>query len=271
MQNNIKNIFVGLDTDTESKYVSPASYIDANNIRITPSTDNKETYLQNIPGNKVLDLQVGNSWVDGVVVGKCKDYQYGYIYYFICSKNTSTEDCIYKVDCNTEKVSIVLSSNYLFPNYRTAGLLKTNINPVVSATIYDNKMFWCDGTDTSYSHPPRFLDLNLASDINSLTTDITDLISVLLWTPIYPITCNVVITIDNVINYLCDSSKDYQSKEHPLLKSSGNMTGILSLPKSVYFGSSSKEKLKNYFTDYKNDNTLTAKFEYDDLKLLLYV
>ena len=44
----------------------------------------------------------------------------------------------------------------------------------------------------------------------------------------------------NVINYLCESSKDYQSKEHPLLKSSGNMTGILSLPKSVYFGSSSK-------------------------------
>lgn len=208
MQNNIKNIFVGLDTDTESKYVSPASYIDANNIRITPSTDNKETYLQNIPGNKVLDLQVGNSWVDGVVVGKCKDYQYGYIYYFICSKNTSTEDCIYKVDCNTEKVSIVLSSNYLFPNYRTAGLLKTNINPVVSATIYDNKMFWCDGTDTSYSHPPRFLDLNLASDINSLTTDITDLISVSLLTPIYPITCNVVTTNDNVINYL--GSYSYQ-------------------------------------------------------------
>ena len=208
MQNNIKNIFVGLDTDTESKYVSPASYTDANNIRITPSTDNKETYLQNIPGNKVLDLQAGNSWVNGVVVGKCKDYQHGFIYYFICSKNTSTEDCIYKVDCNTEKVSIVLSSNYLFPNYRTAGLLKTNINPVVSATIYDNKMFWCDGTDASYSHPPRFLDLNLASDINSLTTDITDLISVSLLTPIYPITCNVVTTNDNVINYL--GSYSYQ-------------------------------------------------------------
>jgi uncharacterized Zn-finger protein len=178
MQNNIKNIFVGLDTDTESRYINPAFYTDANNIRITPSSDNKQTYAQNMPGNKVLELELGQSWKDGIVVGKCKDYQYGFIYYFICSKDTTglLEDCIYKVDCNTDKVSIILSSNYLFPNYRTAGLLKTNINPVVSATIYDNKMFWCDGTDTTYSHPPRFLDLNLSSQINAVVGDITDLI-----------------------------------------------------------------------------------------------
>jgi len=211
MQNNIKNIFVGLDTDTESRYINPAFYTDANNIRITPSSDNKQTYAQNMPGNKVLELELGQSWKDGIVVGKCKDYQYGFIYYFICSKDTTglLEDCIYKVDCNTDKVSTILSSNYLFPNYRTAGLLKTNINPVVSATIYDNKMFWCDGTDTTYSHPPRFLDLNLSSQINAVVGDITDLISVSLLTPIYPLTCNVVTTTDNVINYLGNYSYQF--------------------------------------------------------------
>ena len=211
MQNNIKNIFVGLDTDTESRYINPAFYTDANNIRITPSSDNKQTYAQNMPGNKVLELELGQSWKDGIVVGKCKDYQYGFIYYFICSKDTTglLEDCIYKVDCNTDKVSIILSSNYLFPNYRTAGLLKTNINPVVSATIYDNKMFWCDGTDTTYSHPPRFLDLNLSSQINAVVGDITDLISVSLLTPIYPLTCNAVTTTDNVINYLGNYSYQF--------------------------------------------------------------
>lgn len=215
MQNNIKNIFVGLDTDTESKYVSPASYTDANNIRITPSTDNKETYLQNMPGNKVLDLEATYSWRDGVVVGKCKDYQYGFIYFFVCSKNTTgyIKDCIYKVDCNTDTVSVLLSSNKLFPNYRTANVLKTDINPVVSATIYDNKMFWCDGTDTTYSHPPRFLDISKAAELTALDVaniDITDMLSVTLMTPLYPLTCSVITdSVDNSFNYLNNNSYQF--------------------------------------------------------------
>jgi hypothetical protein len=71
----------------------------------------------------------------------------------------------------------------------------------------------------------------------------------------------------HVVNYLCSASVDKQTIEHPLLRSSGNIIGELPLPKNVYFGSSSKEKLKEYFTDYRNDDTLTAKFNYDDLVL----
>ena len=74
----------------------------------------------------------------------------------------------------------------------------------------------------------------------------------------------------HVINYLCDNSKDHQTIEHPLLRSSGNLVGVLPLPENVYFGSSSLEKLKEFFTDYKNDDNLTAKFNYDDLRLTPY-
>jgi len=206
MQDSSKNIFRGLDTDSDDKYIDPSSYSEAYNIRITPNVDGTQTYAQNLPGNKLV-----GSWSNytrgGVVVGKCQDYQHGFIFFFVASKNTATnKDFILKLDCNDDSVTTLIESNYLFPNYRTGGVLKANINPVISSCIYDNKLFYCDGTDLNYAHPPRYID---TTKTYSPTDDITDLISVSLVSPLFPVTCDVVFNTTNTINYLKNYSYQF--------------------------------------------------------------
>ena len=206
MQDSSKNIFRGLDTDSDDKYIDTSSYSDAQNIRITPNVDGTQTYAQNLPGNKLVG-DWSNYTKDGVVVGKCQDYQHGFIFFFVASKNTATtKDFILKLDCNDDSVTTLIESNYLFPNYRTGSVLKSNINPIISSCIYDNKLFYCDGTDLNYAHPPRYIDTTKSY---STTDDITDLISVSLVSPLFPVTCNVVFTVNNAINYLNNYSYQF--------------------------------------------------------------
>ena len=211
MQNNIRNTFVGLDTDTDERYKNNTYYSDANNIRITPSANNQSIYVSNIPGN----LQLPATYTtNGVVVGKCKDYQHGFIYFFVAGYTTANKDSIIKVDCNTTTptVSYLLQSNKLFPKYKDgSGNLLTNINPTVIATIYDNQLFWCDGNNTTWSHPPRFLNVNLASAIQAADSlvDITDMLQVSLLTPLYPLAPSVTTTTSNVTNYLKNYSYQF--------------------------------------------------------------
>lgn len=205
MQDLTQNIFRGLDTDSHHRDVDINSYVDANNIRIVPSSDNTKTHVTNLLGNELVG-DFADYTKDGIVVGKCQDYQNGFIFFFVAAKTTAVKDFILKLDCNTNTVSYLIQSEYLFPNYRTAGVFKTNINPFVSAAIYDNKLFWCDGTDTEYAHPPRFID---TTKVYNTTDDITDIISVSLISPLYPLTCNVLFASNNTINYLNNYSYQF--------------------------------------------------------------
>lgn len=216
MQNIEKNTFEGIDSDSDVRIVGLSSYISAQNVRLVPNVSNTTAYLQSVATNTSFEISDYPN-VDGVCVGKCKDYQYGFVYFFYVG-NGFGNDRIVKIDANTDVITTLLVTE-LFPNYKDSSHnIKTNINPFVSATIYDNQLFWVDGTDETYCHQPRFLDINIIADIvtgigqattsDSTSKAVNDLLSVSMVAPIYPLTCTVVTNTDDNFNYL--NNKSYQ-------------------------------------------------------------
>ncbi len=186
MQNQQLQDFRRLDLDTDPLLVQQGSFRNMANFHLGSSNEGNIGAIEVIRGNESIgDFEtpiISSIQSVDTVVGKAKDYQNNCVYFFI--HNNQNLHKIIKWNALDNTTQLVLEEN----DINTPIILTKNSEPTfVSATIYDNQLFWCNGVDINNSTVPKHLNINNLAEISGSTTYIPEYLSVIKRPPITPL------------------------------------------------------------------------------------
>ena len=186
MQNQQLQDFRRLDLDTDPLLVQQGSFRNMANFHLGSSNDGNVGAIEVIRGNESIgDFTtpvVSSIQSVDTVVGKAKDYQNNCVYFFI--HNDKNAHKIIKWNALDNTTQLVLEEN----DVNNPIILTKDSEPTfVSATIYDNQLFWCNGVDIDNSTVPKHLNINNLAEISGSTTYIPEYLSVIKRPPITPL------------------------------------------------------------------------------------
>lgn len=158
--------FIGMDQDTELRYMEPGSYRYALNIYVGSSEDGNVGAVENIKGNTLVSFSLPSG--TNKVIGSYEDNSEKSIYYFLY--NSSDTHGIYKYDSTLNSISKIFEWSGL--DFQSDYLI-TGVGKIGSI------LGWTDGYN-----PPRALDLDKVSTYQ--TPYIEEYISLIKRPPNYP-------------------------------------------------------------------------------------